>query len=206
MSLHLHGDSIFDNKSYVPDNEAVEDHLDKVLPGMRHILWANDGDTTRETYVILKDLHKAYEDNADVYAVLSVGGNDALQAAHIMATPVNTVEEAFEAMGETIQTFRMSYERVIDMLMDNYVKENIAIATIYDKIPGELIGVGPSQRLALGLFNNVITEIASRRGLKLLDLRVVCNDPSHYSEVSPIEPSSEGGYAIAQAIAKTFNL
>lgn len=206
-SLHLLGDSIFDNKAYVSEGGTVEDQLANLLPKIRHLLWANDGDTTTETFEVLKDMHGVYVDNESVAAVLSVGGNDALQAAHVMLEPAEKVFDAFTAIGKHVAQFKRSYEYVIDRLMDSYVQENIAIATIYDKIPEYQDGlVGPNERLALGLYNNVITEIASRRKLKLLDLRVICDDPSHYSTVSPIEPSEEGGKVIAQEIAKLFNL
>lgn len=205
-SVHLHGDSIFDNKSYVDEGHAVEDQLTKIAPGIRHILWATDGDTTKETLSTLKVQHGVYVDNENVAAVLSVGGNDALAVSDVMTKPVKTVKEAFEVLQEPVDRFRASYDRVLDAMVASYVQENIAVATIYDKIPGEEVGIGPAEMLALALFNNVITEEASRRNLRLLDLRVICNDPSYYSKVSPIEPSEDGGYVIAQAIARMFKL
>jgi hypothetical protein len=205
-SIHLHGDSIFDNQAYVDEGKAVEDQLVKIAPGVRHILWATDGDTTKETVVALKDQHGVYVDNENVAVALSVGGNDALAVSDIMAQQVSSVHEAFQVIEEPLKHFRASYNRVLDSLEASYVKENIAIATVYDKIPGEHIGIGSPEMLALALFNNVITEEASRRKLKLLDLRVICDDDSHYSKVSPIEPSEDGGYAIAQAISRMFKL
>jgi hypothetical protein len=52
---------------------------------------------------------------------------------------------------------------------------------------------------ALAIFNDVISREAAIRGLPLIDLRVICNDPGDYA--NPIEPSVQGGAKIARAIA-----
>jgi hypothetical protein len=46
---------------------------------------------------------------------------------------------------------------------------------------------------ALALFNEVILEEACKRKLAVIDLRTICNEKEDYSEVSPIEPSHQGG-------------
>ena len=46
----------------------------------------------------------------------------------------------------------------------------------------------------------MITEEASRRKLEVIDLRIVCEDPRCYNQVSVIEPSEFGGDRIAEAI------
>jgi len=51
---------------------------------------------------------------------------------------------------------------------------------------------------ALALFNDVIIRLASRAGIPLIDLRMVCNQPADYA--NPIEPSSQGARKIAAAI------
>jgi len=56
--------------------------------------------------------------------------------------------------------------------------------------------------MAVGLcvFNDVILESASRYGLAVLDLRVICTEPEDYPALSPIEPSAAGGQKIAAGI------
>jgi hypothetical protein len=49
------------------------------------------------------------------------------------------------------------------------------------------------------LFNDVITRAAFARGLPLIDLRLICSEPSDYA--NPIEPSAQRGDKIAAAIA-----
>jgi hypothetical protein len=74
----------------------------------------------------------------------------------------------------------------------------IAVCTIYDaNFPppeGEVITAG------LTLFNDAITRAAFSRGLALIDLRLICNEPEDYA--NPIEPSEQGGEKIATAIAR----
>jgi hypothetical protein len=53
---------------------------------------------------------------------------------------------------------------------------------------------------ALALFNDVITRAAFKRGLPLIDLRLICDLPEDYA--NPIEPSVRGGDKIASAIVQ----
>jgi hypothetical protein len=53
---------------------------------------------------------------------------------------------------------------------------------------------------ALSIFNDVIAREAFKRGLALIDLRLICNEPEDYA--NPIEPSSRGGEKIAAAITE----
>jgi len=51
---------------------------------------------------------------------------------------------------------------------------------------------------ALSVFNDVIMREAVRRRVPIIDLRLVCTEPVHFS--NPIEPSNEGGARIAEAV------
>jgi hypothetical protein len=75
-----------------------------------------------------------------------------------------------------------------------------ALCTIYDANYPE-----PQAKVitaALTLFNDVITRSAFRRGLPLIDLRLICDRPDDYA--NPIEPSEKGGDKIARAIAQVI--
>lgn len=54
----------------------------------------------------------------------------------------------------------------------------------------------------MALFNEVILFEAARLQVPVIDLRVLCDSPADYSEVSPIEPSEQGCFKIAAAIAR----
>jgi hypothetical protein len=55
--------------------------------------------------------------------------------------------------------------------------------------------------LALSIFNDVILRHAVSARVPVLDLRLLCSQPQHYSPLSPIEPSSSGGKQIAHTLA-----
>jgi hypothetical protein len=50
------------------------------------------------------------------------------------------------------------------------------------------------------LFNDVIIRTAFESNAALVDLRLVCSEPSDYA--NPIEPSGSGGLKIARAVAR----
>jgi hypothetical protein len=75
-------------------------------------------------------------------------------------------------------------------------KTMTVVCTVYDSIPG----LDPVERTGLCLFNDVILREAFRAGVPVLDLRLVCTEPSDYSRASPIEPSVPGGGKIARAV------
>src|SRR3954454_19726039 len=72
-----------------------------------------------------------------------------------------------------------------------------AVCTIYDvRYPDR------DQRqialTALAVLNDCITRAAVRRGIPVLDLRLICDQDSDFA--NPIEPSAQGGLKIADAI------
>ncbi|HEV7437762.1 MAG TPA: SGNH/GDSL hydrolase family protein, partial [Pseudorhizobium sp.] len=56
--------------------------------------------------------------------------------------------------------------------------------------------------LALGVLNDVITREAAKRGLPLIDLRVMFSKDQHYANA--IEPSEDGSQLIARAILEAM--
>ena len=72
------------------------------------------------------------------------------------------------------------------------------VKAIYDAIPG----LGPAELVALAGFNEMILREAFIAGLPVIDLRILCNQPSDYSHLSPIEPSMAGGSKIARVVAQ----
>ena len=137
-------------------------------------------------------------------AVLSIGGNDALGSAQVLLQEVGIVLEALSFLIPIVEEFRRNYVAVLDELLSIYERDLIRVCTIYNKIPTADSHLPKETMLALGLFNDVITEEVNRRGLRLIDLRVICDSTDCYSEVSPIEPSEEGGRRIVKAILESF--
>ena len=200
QAIDLIGDSIFDNQPYVDSGDSVIEQISVISPVPVNLL-AVDGDTTIHCLDVLKQQGGA---KADIGAVLSIGGNDALQSSPVLSEPTNNVFEALTKLGLVADTFRKNYLLVLAKMLEVYEKDLIRVCTIYNKIP-----IGPTlpkeALIALALFNDVITEEVNRLGLPLIDLRVICDSDDCYSEVSPIEPSKEGGRRITQAILHSFN-
>ncbi len=193
--LVLVGDSIFDNAGYVAAGAAVIDQLQDKLPqGYRASLLAVDGDVTDDVYAQLENIP-----SDATHLFLSVGGNDALRIASVMYEKVNSVGEAMEIFTEIKSDFQNRYRKLLGELAERHVQ--LTICTVHDSVP-EL-----EQRslTALALYNEVILKEAFAIGAPVIDLRLICNESTDYSEISPIEPSQKGGNKIVSRIIEIVN-
>lgn len=188
----LLGDSIFDNRVYVAPAPDVREQLRNQLgTDWRVSLVAVDGHVTND----VRDRQIARVPDETSHIVISVGGNDALGRASILAESARSVAEAVGRLAEAQARFARSYGEMVDAVLTLGLPT--AVCTIYDANYPQ-----PQRRLvvsALSLFNDVITRAAFARGLDVIDLRLICDDPADYA--NPIEPSAQGGEKIARAIA-----
>ncbi len=194
--LVLLGDSIFDNAAYVPGELPVIEQLRQALPaGDRASLLAVDGDCIQDVARQLTGLP------ADAtHLALSVGGNDALGYGAQLQETATDLPRALEQLAAMKTEFDARYAAMLDAVLA--ARRPTLLCTIYDRCPL----ADPGWRLlaftALSAFNDCITRQAIARGLPLLDLRLVCSEPSDYSALSPIEPSAAGGEKIARGLAR----
>ena len=206
-AIHLHGDSIFDNETYVYNGEGelcVREHLeDLLLPTTKVTLFAVDGYVTTEAYV---DMNKLNTYGEDTLAVLSCGGNDALRSSGIMLAKSESVFDSLSQMKEIINSFEKNYDRLLWEMVNTYELKNVRVCTVYNNIPKDAEFILDETMLALRLFNDVITETADKYNVRLIDLRNICTESSDYSTISSIEPSHQGGEKIAKAIVKSFSM
>ncbi|TWU10515.1 SGNH/GDSL hydrolase family protein [Allorhodopirellula heiligendammensis] len=192
----LLGDSIFDNKIYVPDGHSVHEHLfaNLTAPDTASLVavdWA-------VVNSVLRQIERIPE--AATHLVLSVGGNDALYLqSSVMGESSDSVYASLGKMKVAIATLEHEYEQVIGKLRQ--IKLPLTVCTIYDCVPG----LDDAALAGLAIINDTITRTAFKNGLDLIDLRLLCNDPTDYSEVSPIEPSHAGGAKIATAIMRAVS-
>lgn len=203
-AVDLFGDSIFDNAVYVGGyDNSVSAHLKRIGP-MDVRLNAVDGFITDEvTRKMEREFHTKY--GRANGGIVSVGGNDALSIVDEFMTPVISVLDAFNRIHPHLVRFEASYERMLKKMLEHIELENLRVCTIYDSIPVSRSGyLTESMLMGLNLFNGVITKLADRYKVTVLDLRNICTEDSDYSEASPIEPSSSGGLKIARAINATF--
>ena len=189
----LLGDSIFDNGSYVAENQAVIDHLRALLPeGWSATLAAVDGDKAAEVGLRLGKVP------ADAtHLIVSVGGNDALG---VSGSILDGVAASFAVHMAQLFEIREKFEAHYVAMLDGVLAFNrpVAVCTIYDAVPG----LSPALNAGLSLFNDVIVKTATRKRVNLIDLRHVCPEARDYAAVSPIEPSEQGGKKIARAIVR----
>ena len=191
MHIVLLGDSIFDNAPYTAGGPDVISQVRQLLPtGWRASLLAIDGATTADVF---SQLERVPPDAS--HLVLSVGGNDALMNAKVLYTPVVSVSQGLEVMGEVAREFEENYSRLVAVCRQRDL--SLTLCTIYNGCFPE----GKYQRListAIMVFNDAILRVGIESGLAMIDLRFVCSSPADYA--NPIEPSSVGGAKIARAI------
>jgi hypothetical protein len=188
----LAGDSIFDNRSYIgaADPDVVE-QVNALLPAdSRASLLAVDGSVTSD---VRAQLLRMPQDASHI--VVSVGGNDALGHMDILTQHAQSVAEVYSRVAALAEQFERDYRRMLEAVLQH--GRPTAFCTIYfPSFPDPEL-----QRLAvagLATFNDCILRAAIGHGLPVLDLRLICNQPTDYA--NPIEPSVAGGEKIARVI------
>ncbi len=186
----LLGDSIFDNASYVPGEPSVIEQLRKNLPAdWKASLLAIDGDVTAD---VLDQVSRLPDDAT--HLVMSCGGNDALIQIGILNETARSVAEVLERFARIRAEFQRDYHKTLKHVLS--FRKHVVVCTVYDSIPGlERIAL-----TALSMFNEIILREAFLAKIPVIDLRLVCNESTDYSEISPIEPSAAGGQKIVQSI------
>jgi hypothetical protein len=190
--VDLLGDSIFDNGAYVEQGQpdVIRQVRARLPKGWRASLLAVDGATTWDVESHLQNLP------ADAsHLVVSVGGNDALGEAHVLFEDVRSVAEALAKLSVVREQFAADYRAMLDDVLEQQLPT--AVCTIYDGRVGDETQQSVNVT-ALSMFNDTITREAFRRGLPLIDLRLICNEARDYS--NNIEPSQWGGEKLAAAI------
>lgn len=194
--LVLLGDSIFDNAQYTSGGPDVASQVRKLLPpGWLVSLLAVDGSTTVNIPDQVQRLPKE-----STHLVLSVGGNNALTEASRLGIsffgfPDVPTLKALDTLADVSNDFEAQYRSAVDACLRRGLP--LGVCTIYN-------GCFPDKSyqriasLALAVFNDVILRVAIERSLPVIDLRLICADPTDYA--NPIEPSSIGGEKIARAI------
>jgi len=189
----LLGDSVFDNKLYVPGENDVVAQLNALLDGGDHAtLLAVDGSVTHEVRTQLRSIPPDC-----THLVVSSGGNDALSGKGYIQSARTTLD-----LLRTLAVLKKEFVAVYGNLLAALQKtmRPTVVCTIYDSIPG----LSEEDRAALSIYNDVIVLEATRSGVPVIDLRKLCDRPEDYSTLSPIEPSSKGGQKIAAQIVQVL--
>ena len=195
VHIVLLGDSVFDNHPYVPKGQEVTEKLRaRLAPGWQATLLARDG----AVLAGLRDQAARLPPGA-THLVVSAGGNDALGFLPVLSEPAGTVAAALAQLAAIRREFERRYCAMLDHVAALALPT--VICTIYDvRFPEP--DLRERANAALVLINDVITREAGRRGLPLLDLRVLLDEDSDFA--NPIEPSSRGGEKLAEAIVRVI--
>jgi hypothetical protein len=192
----LLGDSIFDNGAYTDGQPPVIDHLQSRLgSGWQASLCAVDG-------ARIADLPRqlARVPSSATHLVIAIGGNDALSNMDLLATPVPSTAAALSLFDRRASQFEAEYGAAVARALG--LRKPLTLCTIYngnlDRAQARLA------RVALMIFNDSILRVAFENAADVIDLRLVCSEPSDYA--NPIEPSGSGGRKIAQSIIAALEL
>lgn len=191
MRVALLGDSILDNAPYTEGEPDTTAHLRRLLgPQWEVTRAALDGAVMRDMRQQLAELGPV-----DV-AVLSIGGNDALEHVGELTRPVRGSEEAIATLLRIADDFERRYADVARRVAAQVPR--LILCTIYEVRlqPPELARLA---RVPIALLSDRIMSTARALGAEVLDLRAVCTEDDDFT--MQIEPSAKGARRIAEAIA-----
>jgi hypothetical protein len=195
LKIPILGDSVFDNGAYVNGGPDVLRQLLQRLPfGWRASSEAVDGSVVAD---IPRQLEQVPMDAS--HLVISIGGN-ALRYSGVLDGPSQSVVDSLEMLAAVGQQFRMEYQGMLETVLRREIPT--AVCTIYDpRYPDSV-----HRRVAitaLTIINDRIIREAVRRAVPVVDLREVCDEDLDFA--NPIEPSVQGGWKIAGAIAAALS-
>ena len=190
-TLALLGDSILHNDQYTRPEPSTTDHLTKLLSDWSITRLAVDGSQMADIVFQLREISRR-----PTVAVLSVGGNDAVEHVGILSQPASSSAEVLAQLLRIAEDFAKRYEGVARAVAKH--ADRVILCTIYEA-PLEPSIYAELARVPLSLLNDRIIRVGSRLGLDVLDLRSVCTDSRDF--VRQIEPSARGAAKIARSIA-----
>ena len=191
-TLALLGDSILDNAPYTGPEPDTATHLQRLLgPDWDVLLLARDGAVMRDVPHQLRRLRGRPD-----LAVLSIGGNDAIEHIGLLDRPAASSAEVLDELVGIVDAFARHYEEVARAVAER--AHRTLLCTIYD-VRLEPARYARLVRVPVALLDDVIIRTGARLGLDVLDVRSVCTDDADF--VLQIEPSARGAAKIAAAIA-----
>jgi len=191
----LLGDSSFDNESYVDGGKSVLQHCQEQLP-IPSILAAQDGGVISD----VQDQMKAHKFKHDDYAVVSVGGNDALGNIDLLSMPTKNSFQFLLEVSERVKEFEKDYRKMLQYVLEHGAPiAHTAVCTVYN--PNfEDEGQQAAGVQALKFFNDIILKYAFRSSVSVIDYRLLFSHKKDYA--NDIEPSVIGGLKITEAIKR----
>ncbi|PYO95251.1 MAG: hypothetical protein DMD62_02765 [Gemmatimonadetes bacterium] len=189
--LALLGDGILANRAHTgrePDSATL---LGELLPGWTVSLLAAEGVTMDAVATQVQRLRTDVD-----LAVLSVGGNDAMEHVDILEQPTQSSAHTLDALTNIVDDFGFKYDQAAKAACGRTTR--LVVCTIYEP---PLVGTNTASRarVLLTLLNDRILRVACQWGLDVLDLRAICTSRGDFTV--QIQPSAAGAAKIARAIA-----
>jgi hypothetical protein len=186
----LLGDSIIDNKRYVPAGQpCVREQLEAAVPpGWKVTQAAKDGALMESVYGL-----QFYESPRDpTVIVLSAGGNDGLRFFRLLQRAPWATLKSFQA------TFRTGYEKMLREIKQTFPGVPLAVCTIYQAQLGSDLGwfVDTVASVGVRLLNRIIRDLAAQHNLPLLDLWHIFDRREDFANA--IEPGVPGGHKLVR--------
>lgn len=193
----LLGDSIIDNGAYVKTGEPnVASQLSTLLPDHKVVQRAVDGATTID---VLKNQLGGLE--SDDFAILSSGGNDALENIGLLDKEQDAKSrQVLVELWSIRERFRSAYSDLLDQVAARC--QRAVVMTVYDPnfhATGMELEDQRAAEAALSVFNDIIQKEARRHALDVIELRGIFTRAEDFA--NPIEPSAQGGGKLAIALA-----
>jgi len=190
--LALLGDASLANGRYTAPEPDTATQVQQQLPDWTVTLLAAGGATMAEIPAQLQRFPAGVD-----LAVLSVGGNDALEHVGLLQQPSKSSSDTLDALHRMVQEFAEKYDKVVPVL--SRLAGRVLLCTIYE---APLVGENTASRarVVLTLLNDYILRTAARGGMDVLDLRSICSSKDDF--VMQIEPSAKGAAKIGQAVAR----
>ncbi|KCV81596.1 hypothetical protein ATO10_11807 [Actibacterium atlanticum] len=193
----LMGDSIFDNDGYILGEPGVIEQMRRSIPkSWSAFKVAVDGDCMEH---IPTQLEKVPTHTTDI--VVSIGGNDLMKLRYLLPQLAQG-SNLKELIATPLADFEIAYGWMLDAVSELGLR--VSVCTIYTAIPfaeQEMRDHAPS---AISAFNAIIQGLAEARDIPVIRLDMACAEQGDFSAMSPIEPSSQGGQKIVDAILRTL--
>lgn len=201
-TIHVCGDSVFDNGRYVQPAPDFAEHLTYIEKDRMINMMAVDGAIINDVYRF--QLSRIPRDDVRFHdaIILSAGGNDVLQhLPKLQSMRPRALLGTANMLADMQMEFRMEYRRLLKDALA--ITEHVLTCTIYRPCYAydqRLKKVSKAIDPLLSMFNDVIVEESSVRKLEIVDLRHVCRGKRDFANA--IEPSSEGARKIAVEVSK----
>src|SRR5947207_1799540 len=162
--LALLGDASLANGRYTAPEPDTVTQVQQQLPDWTVTLLAAGGATMAEIPAQLQRFPAGVD-----LAVLSVGGNDALEHVGLLQQPSKSSSDTLDALHRMVQEFSEKYDKVVPVL--SRLAGRVLLCTIYE---APLVGENTASRarVVLTLLNDYILRTAARGGMDVLDVIV----------------------------------